>query len=716
MEQIINLIASRMNLPVRSVRNTLELLEDSATVPFISRYRKEATGLLNETQIEEILDLSIEYKEIAHRKDYILQQIEAQDKLTDELARKIDECWDASSLEDIYLPYKPKRRTRAQMAREKGLEPLAKIICAQNDDKPLYCDRFLNDQVKDEEEAIAGARDIIAEWVNEDSQSRNIVRHGFANTALITTKVVKGKEADASKYNDFFEWQRPLSKVPGHRILALRRGEAEGFLSVDISPSEASLERLQRKWMRGSGRRSQIVGEAVADAYKRLMKPSIENEFSSISKRDADIDAIEVFASNLRGLLMAPPLGGRRMIAIDPGFRTGCKTVVLDEHGKLLYHTVIHPMGKQDQVVYAEMTLLKLIGKYDVSVIAIGSGTAGRETKAFIESIDPGEVDIYMVNEDGASVYSASAVAREEFPDEDVTVRGAVSIGRRLMDPLSELVKIDPQSIGVGQYQHDVDKGLLKKKLESVTQSCVNAVGVNLNTAGKEILSYVSGLGPSLAANIVAFRTANGAFTSRRQLKKVPRLGDKAFEQCAAFLRIPGAKNPLDNSAVHPERYALVEKIASDLGVKVSELISDKELQKKIDPLRYCSDGVGEETIRDILDELRRPGRDPRPSLKQQKFDDNIGGIEDLRVGMVLPGVVSNVTDFGAFIDLGIKTKGLVHVSRIQREGAATCRRQGRQFKPSDALRVQQHVNVKVETIDLDRGRIGLTMIGVEQE
>lgn len=706
METIVALISDRLGIPARNVRNTIELIEGGATVPFISRYRKEATGSLDETRINAILDLYIEYKEIARRKEFILKTIEGQDKLTDELRNKIESSWDSVFLEDVYLPFKPKRRTRAQVAREKGLEPLARIICAQNDDRLPNCSRFLNENVPTEEEALTGAKDIIAEWVNEDMTSRNIVRHAFASSAIISTKVQKGKENEASKYRDFFSWERPLSKTPGHRILAIKRGEAEGFLSVDISPSSHVIERLKRKWTKGSGRKSQLVAEAVEDSFKRLIKPSIENEFSSISKRDADIEAIEIFAGNLRGLLMAPPLGGRRMIAIDPGFRTGCKTVVLDENGSLLFNTVIYPQGKFDQVVYAEMQILKLIDKYKIEVIAIGSGTAGRETKAFIENLGLPEIDIYMVNEDGASVYSASAVAREEFPDEDVTVRGAVSIGRRLMDPLSELVKIDPRSIGVGQYQHDVDSGLLKRKLEAVTQSCVNAVGVNLNIAGKEILSYVSGLGPSLASNIVEFRKTNGSFTSRSQLRKVPRLGDKAFEQCAAFLRIPGAKNPLDNSAIHPERYELVEKMASDLGVSVSDLLKDRALRENINRENYCSENVGLETINDIISELSRPGRDPRESLEQQKFDDTINDIYDLKIGMELPGVVSNVTDFGAFIDLGIKTKGLVHVSKIPRPNNNS----GRKLRPIDLLKVQQHVWVKVDGIDLERGRISLTM------
>lgn len=714
MEEIIAIITRELGIPSVHVRNTIDLLEGGATVPFISRYRKEATGSLDEVKIAGILDRMLELKEIQRRKEYILGVIGGQDRLTDELSARIAATWDPAELEDIYLPYKPKRQTRAEAARKKGLEPLAKIIMAQDNSRPVPVEKFISENVADAQEALKGAKDIIAEWVNEDTHSRNFVRNGFARTAMISTVVVKSRQEDAQKYRDLFDWKRPLSKAQGHRILAARRAEAEGLLRVDISPSETTAERLSARYAKGSGEKSRLVAEAVADSYARLLKPSIENEFAAQSKKEADLEAIEVFAKNLRGLLLSSPLGQRRMIAIDPGFRTGCKTVVLDDQGQLLFHTVINPHGKSDDVVYAEMQLLKLIDKYDIHTIAIGSGTAGRETREFIESIDPGDVDIFMVNEDGASVYSASKVAREEFPDEDVTVRGAVSIGRRLMDPLSELVKIDPKSIGVGQYQHDVDQALLKKKLDAVTESCVNLVGVNLNTAGKQILSYVSGLGPALASNIVAYRNEHGAFRSRRELLKVPRLGAKAFEQCAAFLRIPGAQNPLDNSAVHPERYALVEHMARDLDASVSDLMQSAELRKKIEISRYIDDTVGEETLRDILAELAKPGLDPRKHLEVFRFRDDIADIEDLREGMELPGIVSNVTKFGCFVDLGIKAKGLVHISQLEVPAGADGKRR-RISDPSEVVKVQQRVNVKVLSVDTERGRIALTMRSVPQ-
>lgn len=715
MEEIIAIIARELGIPSVHVRNTIDLLEGGATVPFISRYRKEATGSLDEVKIAEVLDRMLELKELQRRKEYILGVIASQDKLTSEIRASINATWDSASLEDIYLPFKPKRQTRAEAARKKGLEPLAKIIMSQDNSKPIPFGKFLNEEVPDEAEALKGAKDIIAEWVNEDSHARNFVRNMFRRTAMISTTVVKSRREEGQKYRDLFEWTRPLSKAQGHRILAARRAEAEGFVRVDISPSDTTLERLSARYTKGDGKKSQAVAEAVSDSYSRLLKPSIENEFAAQSKREADLEAIEVFARNLRGLLLSPPLGQQRMIAIDPGFRTGCKTVVLDDQGQLLFHTVIHPHGKSDEVAYAEMQLLKLIDKYDIHTIAIGSGTAGRETREFIESIDPGDVNIFMVNEDGASVYSASKIAREEFPDEDVTVRGAVSIGRRLMDPLSELVKIDPKSIGVGQYQHDVDQSLLKKKLDAVTESCVNQVGVNLNTAGKQILSYVSGLGPGLAGNIVAYRNEHGPFASRRDLLKVPRLGAKAFEQCAAFLRIPGAENPLDNSAVHPERYALVEKIASDMGATVAQLIESPELRGKIDINRYINEEIGRETMEDILQELAKPGRDPRKKLKTFRFNESIAEIDDLRPGMILPGIVSNVTKFGCFVDLGIKTKGLVHISRLPASLSNDGKRQ-RISDPSEVVKVQQHVMVKVVNVDVERGRIALSMQDVPQE
>lgn len=705
MEEIISIIARRLDIPTRFISNTVELLEGGATVPFISRYRKESTGAMDEVKVEAVLDMLSELKELQKRKTYILQTIEAQGKLTEDLKQSLQSCWDVAAVEDLYLPYKPKRRTRAEMARQKGLEPLAKIIFSQRREK-IETNRFLNAEVATEEDAIAGAQDIIAEWVSEDARSRSLLRSVFAKTAMVASKVIKGKEADGAKYRDYFDYVEPLRKCSSHRLLAMRRGEKEGILRIDISPADYALEKVERLFVHEGAPCSLLVKEAVDDSYTRLLKPSIENEFASLSKRDAEIEAIEVFASNLRGLLLSPPLGARPLIAIDPGFRTGCKAVVLDKNGTLLFHDTIYPHGKQDARVYAEMQVLKMVDKYGVNTIAIGSGTAGRETREFIESLDLG-LEIYMVNEDGASVYSASEVARREFPDKDVTVRGAVSIGRRLMDPLSELVKIDPKSIGVGQYQHDVDQTLLRKKLDAVTMSCVNTVGVNLNTAGRELLSYVSGLGPALADNIVAYRKDNGDFTDRKSLLKVPRLGAKAYEQCAGFLRIPGASNPLDNSGVHPESYCIVERMASDLHCTTAELIASGEMRSKIDTASYESSGVGKETLQDILSELAKPGRDPRKTLRKFSFDTSISTIEDLLPGMELPGVVANVTNFGCFVDIGIKTKGLVHISQLSDK---------RVSNPHSIVKVQQQVRVRVLDIDLERGRIALTMKGVSQE
>lgn len=698
MQQLIAIIARRLDIPSKFVQNTVELLEGGATVPFISRYRKEATGSMDEVKVEAVLDLLQELKDLQKRKAYILQTIEAQEKLTPELQQKIEASWDSAEIEDLYLPYKPKRRTRAEMARQKGLEPLAKQIFAQR--KNADPTRFINEEVPDAEAAIAGAKDIIAEWVNEDSRSRNLARTQFARTATITSRVVKGKEQEGAKYRDWFDFHEPLKRCSSHRLLAMRRGENEGILRIDITPADYTVEKLERLFVHHGAPCSDIVREAVDDAWSRLLKPSIENEFAGLSKRDADTEAIEVFAANLRGLLLASPLGARPLMAIDPGFRTGCKVVVLDKNGNLLHHEAIFPHGKSDARVYAEMQVIKMTDRYGIDTIAIGSGTAGRETREFIEGLELG-AEIYMVNEDGASVYSASEVARREFPDEDVTVRGAVSIGRRLMDPLSELVKIDPKSIGVGQYQHDVDQSLLRKKLDSVTMSCVNTVGVNLNTAGRELLSYVSGLGPSLADNIVSYRRENGDFKDRKTLMKVPRLGAKAFEQCAGFLRIPNAKNPLDNSAVHPESYPIVERMAADLGCTPAELMADPDKRARIDISRYTSESVGMETLKDILAELDKPGRDPRPRLERFSFDETISSIEDLHEGMELPGIVANVTNFGCFVDLGIKTKGLVHISQLADR---------RVTNPHEVVRVQQQVRVRVLSVDLERGRISLTM------
>lgn len=704
MDRIIAVIASRLGIPIKNVAGTVDLLEGGATVPFISRYRKEVTGSLNEVQVENVLDMLLDLKDLKKRKEYILETIEAQGKLTDALRSKIDGSWESSEIEDLYLPYKPKRRTRAEMARQKGLEPLAKMIMSQRM-PDIDFGKFLSEQVKDEQEAADGACDIIAEWVSEDTRSRVSLRTTFAKTAVITSKVIKDKEAEGAKYRDYFDFSEPLDRCSSHRLLAMRRGEKEGILRLDISPADYAIERIERLFVREGSPYSELVRQAVDDSYRRLLKPSIENEFAAISKRSADEEAIEVFEANLRALLLSSPLGARMLMAIDPGFRTGCKVVILDKNGTLLHHDTIYPHGKQDARVYAEMQVIKMVDRFGFDTVAIGSGTAGRETREFIEELDLG-LDIYMVNEDGASVYSASDVARREFPDMDITVRGAVSIGRRLMDPLSELVKIDPKSIGVGQYQHDVDQGLLKKKLDSVTMSCVNSVGVNLNTAGRELLSYVSGLGPSLADKIISYRREHGDFQDRKTLMKVPRLGTKVFEQCAGFLRIPGAHNPLDDSAVHPESYPLVERMARDAGCSAADLIRDPECRARIDMNRYLTEGFGQETLRDIIAELEKPGRDPRKQLAKFSFDTSIETIEDLREGMELPGMVSNVTNFGCFVDLGIKTKGLVHISQLADK---------RVSNPHSVVRVQQPVNVKVMSVDLERGRIALTMKGIIQ-
>lgn len=702
MDEILSILSRETGIPSRFITNVVDLLDGGATVPFIARYRKEATGSMDEVKIESILDRLLELREIQQRKAYIIGTIKSQEKLTDTLLTKIENCWNANELEDIYLPFKPKRRTRAEMARQKGLEPLAKIIFAQNN-RNIDIRRFINKDVADESEAIAGASDIIAEWVNEDAATRNTLRNLFARTAMISSKVIKGKESEGQKYRDYFDFSEPLKKCTSHRLLAMRRGEKEGILRIDISPAEYTLEKIERIHVRHGAPCSDIVLAAVDDAYKRILKPGIENEFNALSKKDADYEAIEVFGANLKGLLLSPPLGARSLMAIDPGFRTGCKVVILDKNGTLLHHDTIYPHGKQDARVYAEMQVMKMVDKYNLDTVAIGSGTAGRETREFIESLEL-PLEIYMVNEDGASVYSASEVARREFPDKDVTVRGAVSIGRRLMDPLSELVKIDPKSIGVGQYQHDVDSSMLKHKLESVTVNCVNSVGVNINTASRELLSFVSGLGPSLADNIVAYRAEHGDFIAREQLKKVPRLGPKAFEQCAGFLRIPGAVNPLDNSAVHPESYHVVERIAKTLNCSVSDLINNPEKRKQVDVSCSGRYSTGIETLKDILKELEKPGRDPRQKLQQFSFDKTIESIEDLREGMILPGIVANVTNFGCFVDIGIKTKGLVHISQLTEK---------RVTDPHSVVRVQQPVTVKVMSIDLERNRIALTMKNV---
>ena len=705
MEIFSKMIATALNIAVRQVENTLSLLNGGATIPFISRYRKEATGGLDEVQIGEIKERYDKLTEIAKRKETILKTIEEQGKLTAELKKRIESCWDATELEDIYLPYKPKRKTRAEVARQKGLEPLATILMMQRENNLMARVRtFIKGDVKDEEDALKGARDILAEQVSEDEHARNQLRNQFSRQAIISSKVVKGKEEEAAKYKDYFDFSEPLKRCTSHRLLAIRRGEAEGLLKVSISPDdEECTERLERSYVRGNNECSQQVKEAVRDAYKRLLKPSIETEFAALSKEKADEEAIRVFAGNLRQLLLAPPLGQKRVMGIDPGYRTGCKVVCLDAQGNLLHNETIYPHPPKSEQSISARKLTKLVEQYAIEAIAIGNGTASRETEAFVtnQRYDR-KLQVFVVSEDGASIYSASKIAREEFPEYDVTVRGAVSIGRRLMDPLAELVKIDAKSIGVGQYQHDVDQTALKKSLDTTVESCVNSVGVNLNTASRHLLTYVSGLGPTLAQNIVDYRAENGAFTSRKELMKVPRMGAKAFEQCAGFLRIPGAKNPLDNSAVHPESYAVVEHIAKDMKCSVEDLIKNKELRNKIDIKKYVTDQVGLPTLTDILAELEKPGRDPRQAIKVFEFDKNVKTIDDLKVGMTLPGIVTNITNFGCFVDVGIKENGLVHVSQLCREFVSD---------PTTVVSIHQHVQVKVIGIDMERKRISMTMI-----
>ncbi|MBM6961091.1 RNA-binding transcriptional accessory protein [Bacteroides caecigallinarum] len=711
MEQFSKMIAAAMKLQEHRVENTLKLLQGGATIPFISRYRKEATGGMDEVQISEINDRYEKLCELAKRKETIISTIEEQGKMTAEPKNRIDNCWDSTELEDIYLPFKPKRKTRAEAARQKGLEPLAIILMMQRENNLMAkAAQFVKGEVKDEEDALKGARDIIAEQVNEDERARNQVRNIFTRQAIITAKVVKGKEKeeDAAKYRDYFDFSEPLKRCTSHRLLAIRRGEAEGILKVTISPEEDEecTDRLERQFVRGNGECSSQVAEAVKDAYKRLLKPAIETEFSALSKEKADEEAIRVFAENLRQLLLAPPLGQKRVMGIDPGFRTGCKVVCLDAQGTLLHNEAIYPHPPKSEEALAARKIVKLVEQYKIEAIAIGNGTASRETERFVTSQRyDREVQVFVVSEDGASIYSASKTAREEFPDYDVTVRGAVSIGRRLMDPLAELVKIDAKSIGVGQYQHDVDQTKLKESLDRTVESCVNLVGVNLNTASKHLLTYVSGLGPSLAQNIVDYRTENGPFASRKELLKVPRMGAKAFEQCAGFLRIPGADNPLDNSAVHPESYAIVEKMAKDMKCTVADLIKDKELRAKIDIKKYVTDTVGLPTLNDIMKELDKPGRDPRQQIQVFEFDKNVKTLDDLREGMELPGIVTNITNFGCFVDIGIKENGLVHISQLADKFVSD---------PTTVVSIHQHVRVRVLGIDHERKRVQLTMKGIK--
>ncbi len=699
-------ISKQLGLAQDQVDNTLALLDAGCTIPFIARYRKERTGNLNEVQITQISELYEKLLEIEKRKETILKTISEQGALTPELEKRIRQCWSASELEDLYLPYKPKRRTRAMVAREQGLEPLAVLIKAQRERDPwLRAEAFVNDKVPDAEAAIQGAQDIIAEEISEDARSRQTVRTAFERGAVIRSKVVKSKadSDEAAKYSDYFDFEEPLRRCSSHRLLAMRRGEKEGILRVTISPDDVQCtERLVRQHVYNRNECGQLVEEAVADAYKRLIKPSIETEFANSSKTLADEQAIDVFAGNLRQLLLAAPLGPKRVMGIDPGFRTGCKVVCLDAQGNLLHHEAIFPHPPVNRRMQATVHVQQMVNDYGIEAIAIGNGTASRETADFIKDAAlPKTVRVFTVSEDGASVYSASQTARDEFPDEDVTVRGAVSIGRRLMDPLAELVKIDPKSIGVGQYQHDVDQGKLKKSLDQTVESCVNAVGVNLNTASQHLLTYVSGLGPALAKNIVEYRRANGAFTSRAQLKKVPRLGPAAYEQCAGFLRIPGAANPLDNSAVHPESYPIVAQMAKDCGCKVAELIGDKEKRSRIKVERYVTDSVGLPTLTDIMHELEKPGRDPREQIEEFSFDPNVTSVDDLEEGMILPGIVTNITNFGAFVDIGVHQDGLVHISQLANRYVKDA---------NEVVKLHQHVRVMVKEVDHRRGRISLTM------
>ena len=708
-KQLIQRIADQLQLKPFQVENTVKLLDESATVPFISRYRKEMTGSLDEVQIGDIKDEKNRLEELLKRKETILKTIEEQGVLTDELKGRIENCFDSTELEDIYLPYKPKRKTKASIAREKGLEPLAKILMKQLErDVESRAFSFVKGEVESVEDALSGARDIIAEWINENEKARNMVRRAFELGAMVKSKMVKGKEEEGEKYRDYFEWEEPLKRCPSHRLLAMRRGENEGFLRISITPDEEQImERLNRFFVQADNESGEQVALAVKDSYKRLLAPSIETEFAQASKLKADQEAIQVFVENLRQLLLAAPLGQKRVLAIDPGYRTGCKIVCLDEQGNLLHNETIYPHKPQEQSKQAARKVVSLVGAYHVEAIAIGNGTASRETEHFIKKLRyDRDVKVFVVSEDGASVYSASKVAREEFPQYDVTVRGSVSIGRRLMDPLAELVKIDPKSIGVGQYQHDVDQKLLKNSLDTVVESAVNNVGVNVNTASKHLLTYISGLGPQLAQNIVDYRKEQGAFSSRKELMKVPRMGAKAYEQAAGFLRIPDAENPLDNSAVHPESYHVVEQMVQDLGCSISDLMNSDELQQKLDLERYQTESIGLPTLKDIQKELAKPGRDPRKNIKVFEFADGIYKIEDLQEGMVLPGIVTNITKFGAFVDVGVKQDGLVHISQLADRFISD---------PNEIVKLHQHVKVKVTDIDYARKRIQLSLKDVDQ-
>lgn len=701
----IKMIAASLQLTEKQIRNAIQLLNEGATIPFISRYRKEMTDAMDEVQLAEAKEQYDKLCELEKRKHTVLNTIDEQGKLSDALKLRIENCWNATELEDIYLPYKIKRRTKAEIAREKGLEPLAKMIMAQNsNDLQAMAQPFVKNKVESVEDALNGAKDIMAEWINESENARNAVRKIFSYEAVISSKIIKGKEEEAQKYRDYFDMNEKLSRCSSHRLLAMRRAEADGLLRVSISPNDDNcIERLERIFVKSNNASSDFVYEAVKHAYKRLLKPSIETEFAAASKEKADTEAIRVFAENLKQLLLAPSLGQQRTLGIDPGYRTGCKVVCLDAQGNLVHNETIYPHPPQNEQMQAMRKIQKLVEAYNIQAIAIGNGTASRETEHFIQNIRyDHEVKVFVVSENGASIYSASKIAREEFPDYDVTVRGAVSIGRRLMDPLAELVKIDPKSIGVGQYQHDVDQAQLKKSLDQTVENAVNRVGVNLNTASKHLLTYISGLGPQLAQNIVDYRAVNGAFSNRKQLMKVPKMGVKTFEQCAGFLRIPNAENPLDNSAVHPESYKLVETIAKDINTKVNDLIRNKALIQTIDKQKYVSDTVGLHTLNDILLELEKPGRDPREDVKMFEFDASVKTINDIRQGMELPGIVTNITNFGAFVDVGIKENGLIHISNMSDKFISN---------PAEVLSLHQYVKVQVIEVDLVRKRVQLKLL-----
>jgi len=704
---LIHLIANALQLRSNQVQKAVDLLDDGATIPFIARYRKEVTGSLDEVALSDISSQLKKLRELEKRKATILAAIEEQGKLTPSLKKRIEETWDATVIEDIYLPYKKKRKTKASVAKERGLEPLATIISNQRNQQLFQeAKKYITKDVPTEEAALEGARHIISEWVNENEKARNKIRHVFKKEATVKSKVIKSKKDDGAKYKDYFDFEEPLKRCPSHRLLAIRRGEEEGILRVYVSPEEEeALYQLERVFVESSGPAAAQIKLAVKDSYKRLMQPSIETEFRNKSKEKADQEAIGVFAENLKQLLLTAPLGQKSILALDPGYRTGCKVVCLDANSNLLKNDTIYPHPPQSNKIEAIDTLKRLVKRYKIEAIAIGNGTAGRETMSLVKSIDFGkDIQVFMVNESGASIYSASAIAREEFPNKDITVRGAVSIGRRLMDPLAELVKIDAKSIGVGQYQHDVHQGMLKERLDQVVGSCVNSVGINLNTASKHLLTYVSGLGPTLAQNIVTYRKENGEFTDRKQLKKVARMGAKAFEQCAGFLRIRDGKNPLDNTAVHPESYKIVQQMAKDLGCSLSQLIANKALHQQIDLQKYTTQTVGLPTLQDILKELDKPGLDPRGKAQTFEFAQHINTINDLEVGMIVPGLITNITNFGAFVDIGIKKDGLVHISQLANKFVKN---------PADVVSLQQQVQVKVIEIDRGRDRILLSMKAV---